>query len=81
MPRRFSAAEVEAALRRIGFARSRQEGSHIQLSGQWRGMRRTVTLIAREKVIPAKRMASVLRQAGVTRAEMLTLLSGEDIAD
>lgn len=81
MPRRFSAAEVEAALKRIGFARARQRGSHITLSAHWRGAGRNVQLIAREKVIPARRMASVLRQAALTSDEILSLVNGEDITE
>ena len=81
MPRRVSAAEVEAALRRIGIRRVRQRGSHITLSGYWRGVTRNVQLIATEKVIPARRMNSVLHQSALTAEEMLRLIEREDVRE
>ena len=42
---------------------------------------RHVQLIAREKIIPARRVNSVLHQAALTAEEMLRLVNGEDVAE
>lgn len=52
----------------------------MRLTGFWRGTTHNVTLLAVEKVIPARRLSSILRQAGLSADELLRLVNGEDVA-
>jgi len=40
-----------------------------------------VTLVAGQKQIPARTMGSILRQAGITRAELDDLVRGEQVPE
>ncbi len=81
MSRRYSADEVAAALRRIGFALEGQRGSHQRYSGHWRGRTRYVTLVARQKEVPDPTLAHILRQAGITKSELQPMMKGEEISE
>jgi len=81
MPRRYSTREVEAALHRIRIRRIHQPGSHIRYRGVWRGQQRNVTLVAGEKKIPARTLAYILKQAGLTAVELASLVTGEDVVE
>ena len=74
MPRRYSAAEVAALLERLGLVRTRQRGSHVRYSGTFRGLQRHVTLVARERQIPAKTLRSIAGQLGLGADELKQLL-------
>ncbi len=80
MPRRYSTAEVAEALERIGIRFLRQRGSHVRYRGLWRGRERNVTLVAGQRVIPARTLSSILKQAGLAASEFSRLARGEDIA-
>lgn len=81
MPRRYSTREVEDALARIGVRRVRQRGSHIRYRGTWRGRQRNVTLVAGQKLIPARTLSYILKQAGLTADELASLVIGEDVTE
>jgi len=72
MPKSYSSREVLAALRRAGFAEVGQRGSHLKLRD---ATGRTVIVKHPASTIPAGTFASILRQAGLTRAEFEALLS------
>jgi predicted RNA binding protein YcfA (HicA-like mRNA interferase family) len=74
MPRRFSEAEVSALLRRLGFARGRQRGSHVQYRGRFGERERHVTLVARQRQIPPRTLRSIAAQLGVTADELAKML-------
>lgn len=79
MPRRYSTREVAGALGRIGISFVRQRGSHMRFSGVWRGQTRNVSVVARQKEIPAGTMSVILEQAGLTAEELDRLVEGEDL--
>jgi predicted RNA binding protein YcfA (HicA-like mRNA interferase family) len=72
MPKLYSSREVLAALRRGGFVETGQRGSHVKLRN---GQGRTVIVKHPASTIPAGTFASILRQAGLTRAEFEALLA------
>lgn len=74
MPRRFSSNEVVRALSRIGILPVRQRGSHIQLRGFYEGARRAVTVPANQRVLEPRDLGSILRQAGLTLAQLEELV-------
>ena len=69
LPRDVSGGEAVRALRRLGFAVVRQEGSHIRMSKA--AVRITVP---NHKTIRPKTLQSVLRQAGVSVEEFIDAL-------
>ncbi|MCH7565798.1 MAG: type II toxin-antitoxin system HicA family toxin [Gemmatimonadetes bacterium] len=79
MPWRYSTREIAAALARIDIHLIRQRGSHMRFRGIWRGQERNVTLVAGDKTIPARTLASILKQAGLTPTELSRLVRGEDL--
>lgn len=64
LPRDVSGAEAVKALRRLGFAVTNQEGSHIRMA---RGEVR-ITIPNHNPILP-KTLQSVLRQAGISRED------------
>ena len=81
MPRRYSTAEVAAALERIGIRYLRQRGSHLRYKGFWRGQERNVTLVAGHRQIPARTLSSILKQAGLTAQELSRLINGQQVTE
>ena len=81
MPPRYSTAEVERALSRLGFALKHQRGSHLRYQAFWRGSVRNVTLTANQRMIPPGTLGASLRQAGITMEELGRLVAGEQIAE
>lgn len=71
MSRQYSSREVLAALRKAGFAEVSQRGSHVKLRS---GDGRTVIVKHPAAQIPAGTFASILRQAGLSRAEFERLV-------
>lgn len=69
LPRDLSGDEVIKALRRLGFVTVRQEGSHVRLEKNGRG----VTVPQHRALVP-KTLQSVLRQAGVSLEALLEKL-------
>ena len=66
LPRDVSGSEAVRALRRLGFAVTRQDGSHIRMS---KGAVH-VTVPNHREILP-KTLQSVLRQAGVSVEEFV----------
>jgi predicted RNA binding protein YcfA (HicA-like mRNA interferase family) len=69
LPRDISGGETVKALRRLGFAVTRQEGSHIRMSKG--GLHVT---IPNHKAIAVGTLKSILRQAGVSVEEFVAKL-------
>ena len=69
----LAAREVLRALGRAGFQVVSQRGSHIKLRGERKGQARTV-IVPNYGEIPRGVLASILRQAGMTRDEFQDLL-------
>jgi predicted RNA binding protein YcfA (HicA-like mRNA interferase family) len=65
---------VISALERAGFVQVSQRGSHLKLRGLRGGQTRTVIVKHPAKRIPDGTVASILRQAGMTRAEFEQLI-------
>ena len=72
MPR-VTAAELLCALHRDGWSEARSRGSHIQLTHPTKAGRITVPMHT-AKVIPPAVLTSILKQAGLTTAELQRLL-------
>ncbi len=81
MPRRYSTAEVAAALDRIGIRFVRQHGSHMRYSGTWRGLVRHVTLVSGVREIKPGTLSGILQQAGISLEELRTLMSKGNVAE
>lgn len=78
MPLDLSSADVARLLRRIGIVLKRR-GKEDIYEGYFRGKLRTVVVPRNKKSIPAGTLASIFRQAGITREEAEKLLRGESI--
>jgi len=65
-----SGAKVERALRRAGFARTSQRGSHIKLRNE---SGRTVIVPLHDELARGT-LASILKQAGLSAKELADLL-------
>jgi predicted RNA binding protein YcfA (HicA-like mRNA interferase family) len=81
MPRRYSTDELIRALSRIGITVVRQRGSHIRCSGMWRNEMRYVSLVASQRVVHPGTLNSILKQAGISFAELESLTDGEEISE
>jgi predicted RNA binding protein YcfA (HicA-like mRNA interferase family) len=62
------------ALLKAGFTISRQRGSHIQMRRNFPPPARTVPIPTGKKTLPRGTLSAILRQAGLTREEFLSLL-------
>jgi hypothetical protein len=51
----------------------------MRYRGVWRGRERNITLVAGQKVIPARTLANILEQAGIAPKEFDRLAEGEAI--
>jgi len=67
------ARDILKALGKAGFVIVSQRGSHIKLRRQRAGVERTV-IVPNYDEVPRGVLASILRQAGMTRDEFLELL-------
>ena len=67
------AREILKALGKAGFQVVSQRGSHIKLRGEQGGVVRTV-IVPNYGEVPRGVLASILRQAGLTREQFLELL-------
>ena len=65
----YSSLEVVRTLERIGFKKVSQRGSHLKLRMKSPDMTRTVIVKMGAKDVPPGTMASILRQAGLSREE------------
>lgn len=67
------AREIVKALGKAGFAVVSRRGSHIKLHGERGGVSRTV-IVPNYSEVPRGVLASILRQAGLARDELMELL-------
>jgi predicted RNA binding protein YcfA (HicA-like mRNA interferase family) len=68
----LSARDVLKALKRAGFERVAQRGSHIRMKGTWAGQIRIV-VVPNHPEIAVGPLLSIIRQAGMSREEFLGL--------
>jgi predicted RNA binding protein YcfA (HicA-like mRNA interferase family) len=73
MPKLYSAKEVVRALKRAGFNKVSQRGSHIKMRGIWRRKLQTV-IIPNHKQIAFGTFQSILNQASMMLEELKTFL-------
>lgn len=78
MPSELSSDDVSKILQRIGITLKRH-GKEDVYEGYFRGKVRTVIVPRNKRSIPQGTLASICRQAGITRKEAEKLLKGEDI--
>jgi predicted RNA binding protein YcfA (HicA-like mRNA interferase family) len=78
MPRELSSRDVADLLRKIGITFKRH-GKEDVYEGFFRGKVRTVIVPRNKKSIPKGTLASIFRQAGITRKEAEKLLRGEKL--
>lgn len=69
MPKRYSAKEVIYGLKKHGFVKISQKGSHVKMRGIHGGRMWTV-IVPDHKQIAVGTLGSILRQAGITKAEL-----------
>ena len=69
MPKRYSAREVVARLKRFGFVIVSQKGSHIKMRGIRDGKLQTA-IIPNHKEIASGTLSSILKQATITKREL-----------
>lgn len=68
MPKLFSSQEVIKALKRAGFYKVSQKGSHVKFRGVWRGKLQTV-IVPTHKEIAVGTFQSILSQADMSLEE------------
>jgi len=68
MPKRFSAEEVIKRLKKLGFIKVSQKGSHIKLKGLIEGRLQTV-IVPNHKEIAVGTLSSILKQANISKTE------------
>jgi predicted RNA binding protein YcfA (HicA-like mRNA interferase family) len=73
--RELSSEEVSSLLRRIGIIFKRH-GKEDVYEGRFRGQTRIVIVPRNKKSIPRGTLASIFRQAGITRKEAEKLIEG-----
>lgn len=73
MPKLYSAKEVIKALKRAGFQKVSQKGSHIKMRGFWREKLQTV-IVPNHKQIAFGTFKSILNQASMTTEELKSFL-------
>ncbi len=78
MLRELSSDEVAGLLQQIGIIFKRH-GKEDIYEGHFRGRVRTVIVPRNKKSIPRGTLASVFRQAGITRKEAEKLIRGEKL--
>ena len=65
----YSSSQVLKALESADFVATSQRGSHLKLKRTVAGVTRTVIIAHPSREIPLGTLASILRQAGLSRAE------------
>lgn len=73
MPRLYSAKDVIKTLKRAGFSKVSQKGSHIKMGGIFRGKLQTV-IIPNYRQIAFGTFQSILKQASMTMEEFKAFL-------
>ena len=68
MPKRYSAKEIIKKLKRLGFVKVSQKGSHIKLRGLVEGKLQTV-IVPNHKEIAVGTFGSILKQANLGKRD------------
>ena len=66
MPKRYSAKQIIKALKKIGFVKISQKGSHIKMKGLIEGKLQTV-IVPDHKQIAVGTFSSIVRQSGISK--------------
>lgn len=74
MPKLYSARDIIKILGKMGFVEVSQRGSNIKMKGIYEGIMRIV-IIPNHKTIAKGTFNSILKQAGLTKAEFEGLLN------
>ncbi len=69
MPKRYSARELIKILKKLGFSKVSQRGSHIKMKGLIDGQIRTV-IIPNHKQIATGTLSSILHQANLSKLDL-----------
>ncbi|MBI2164801.1 MAG: type II toxin-antitoxin system HicA family toxin [Chloroflexi bacterium] len=72
----YSSREVVRALERLGFERVSQRGSHLKLRRRTSEGTRTTIVKMGAREVPAGTLASILRQAGLSRHQFEVATEG-----
>jgi predicted RNA binding protein YcfA (HicA-like mRNA interferase family) len=73
----WTARELRTALLRAGFVELRQRGSHLQRERvELGGVRQRVTLSMHSGAVPPGTLRAILREGGLTEADLRRLLGG-----
>ena len=72
MPKRYSAKELIKILKKLGFSKISQRGSHLKMRGIIDGKLQTV-IIPMHKEISVGTLSSILRQANLTKQDLQNL--------
>ena len=72
MPKRYSAKEPIKILKKLGFSKISQRGSHLKMRGIIDGKLQTV-IIPMHKEIAVGTLSSILRQANLTKQDLQNL--------
>ena len=72
MPKRYSAKELIKILKKLGFSKISQRGSHLKMRGIIDGKLQTV-IIPMHKEIAVGALSSILRQANLTKQDLQNL--------
>ena len=65
LPRNVTGAALQTSLRRLGYAATRQRGSHVRMTTQVNGEHHEV--IPRHNPIRVKTLSSILKNIGTTK--------------
>jgi len=68
MPKRYSGKEIIKRLKRLGFIKISQKGSHVKMRGLIEGRIQTV-IIPDHKQVAVGTFSSILRQANMSKQE------------
>jgi predicted RNA binding protein YcfA (HicA-like mRNA interferase family) len=68
MPKRYSSKEIIKTLKKLGFIKISQKGSHIKLRGLIDGSLHTV-IVPNHKQIATGTFSSILRQANISKQD------------
>ena len=72
MPKRYSAKELIKILKKLGFSKISQRGSHLKMRGIIDGKLQTV-IIPMHKEIAVGTLSSILRQANLPKQDLQNL--------
>ena len=68
--RNVKSKKLLKALIKIGFEIKAQSGTHVILTGIWKGMKRTFPVPIHKDIMPIGTFKSILKQSGVSEEEI-----------